>query len=714
MSNTWLFIILGICFVALMYVLYNFISIKKMDEGTEQMKKMSGIIRDGANVFIKKEFTTIAIVIAVLAVLFTLFIEKFSGLTYLFGAAMSSIVCILGMKSATYANVRTANKARETLSIGQTVKVALKGGSISGLSVQAFGLLGLIVIVLISGINTVKSNGIISIDALLTNASIIRITTYSLGCSTVAMFNRVAGGNYTKAADISADILGKIRNDLPEDDSRVPNVIADFIGDNVNDIAGNCSDLLESFVATIAASIIVALGFVSNGTLIETHELFKATALFPLVMAGGGLLSCVLGIIFVSIRKMGDSPSKELNLATYISAGLTLIVTGVLSYVAFSGADKADIQAIGWKIGWATPWVCSILGLASGVAIGMITEYYTSTDYKPTRTIAEYATEGEAFVVTKGDAVGSKSCMLPILIIGASLIVAGAIGSFYGIAIASLGMLSFVGTTVSIDAFGPIADNAGGLAESCHLPEDVRNITDKLDAVGNTTAAIGKGFAIGSAAFATVSLICAFVGNFTTHGIAMPKVTDYQFIAGCIIGGALIEFFIALLTDNTIAAAKELADVGDKQLQDPAILKGEKDPDYNELVRLATSSALKRMLIPSIIAILVPLVTGIFFGLEIVLGILLGATIVAIPRAIFMGNSGGAFDNAKKYIESGAIPGHGKGSAAHKAAVTGDTIGDTRKDVVGVALDIFIKMMSTVATTLFLVIATLYSIIGLL
>ena len=714
MDNIWLFIILGICFVALMYVLYNFISIKKMDEGTEQMKKMSGIIRDGANVFIKKEFTTIAIVIAVLAVLFTLFIEKFSGLTYLFGAAMSSIVCILGMKSATYANVRTANKARETLSIGQTVKVALKGGSISGLSVQAFGLLGLIVIVLISGINTVKSNGIISIDALLTNASIIRITTYSLGCSTVAMFNRVAGGNYTKAADISADILGKIRNDLPEDDSRVPNVIADFIGDNVNDIAGNCSDLLESFVATIAASIIVALGFVSNGTLIETHELFKATALFPLVMAGGGLLSCVLGIIFVSIRKMGNSPSKELNLATYISAGLTLIVTGVLSYVAFSGADKADIQAIGWKIGWATPWVCSILGLASGVAIGMITEYYTSTDYKPTRTIAEYATEGEAFVVTKGDAVGSKSCMLPILIIGASLIVAGAIGSFYGIAIASLGMLSFVGTTVSIDAFGPIADNAGGLAESCHLPEDVRNITDKLDAVGNTTAAIGKGFAIGSAAFATVSLICAFVGNFTTHGIEMPKVTDYQFIAGCIIGGALIEFFIALLTDNTIAAAKELADVGDKQLQDPAILKGDKDPDYNELVRLATSSALKRMLLPSIIAILVPLVIGIFFGLEIVLGILLGATIVAIPRAIFMGNSGGAFDNAKKYIESGAIPGHGKGSAAHKAAVTGDTIGDTRKDVVGVALDIFIKMMSTVATTLFLVIATVYSVIGIL
>lgn len=714
MDNYWLFIILGICFVALLYVLYNFISIKKMDEGTEQMKKMSGIIRDGANVFIKKEFTTIAIVIAVLAVLFTLFIEKFSGLTYLFGATMSSVVCILGMKSATYANVRTANKAKESLSIGQTVKVALKGGSISGLSVQAFGLLGLIVIVLISGLTTDKSNGLIPIESLLTNASIIRITTYSLGCSTVAMFNRVAGGNYTKAADISADILGKIRNDLPEDDSRVPNVIADFIGDNVNDIAGNCSDLLESFVATIAATIIVAIGFVTNGHVIEGADLFSATTYFPLVMAGGGLLACVLGIIIVSIRKMGDNPSKELNLATYISAGLTLLITGALSYLAFGKVDAEALRTLGWKIGWATPWVCSILGLVSGVAIGMITEYYTSTDFKPTRTIAEYATEGEAFVVTKGDAVGSKSCLFPILIIGTSLVVAGAIGSFYGIAIASLGMLSFVGTTVSIDAFGPIADNAGGLAESCHLPEDVRQITDKLDAVGNTTAAIGKGFAIGSAAFATVSLICAFVGNFTTHELPMPQVTDYTFIAGCIIGGALIEFFIALLTDNTIAAAKELADVGDKQLQDPAILRGEKDPDYNELVRLATTSALKRMLLPSVIAIAVPFVVGIFFGLEIVLGILLGATVVAIPRAIFMGNSGGAFDNAKKYIESGAIAGHGKGSAAHKAAVTGDTIGDTRKDVVGVALDIFIKMMSTVSTTLFLVIAILHNVIGIL
>ena len=716
MQQWWLFIVIGICLIAALFVIYNYFKIKRMDEGTDRMVKMSGIIREGANVFILKEFKTIGIVVASLALLFSLFIESFSGLTYLLGAAMSSVVCIVGMKSATYANVRTANKARTSLSIGETVKVALSGGSISGLAVQACGLLGIVLIVLLSGVGTsdqaistltgiklFNGCGIVKIDALLTNTSVMRITTYALGCSTVAMFNRVAGGNYTKAADISADILGKIRNDLPEDDSRVPNVIADFIGDNVNDIAGNCSDLLESFVATIAASIVIAISLLESG-LINSKALFDCAYLFPLVMAGGGLLGCVLGILIVTIRKMGDNPSKELNLATYISAGITLVICGVLSFVAFKDADFA---ALGWKIGWASPFVSACLGIVSGVAIGLITEYYTSADYAPTRTIAEYATEGEAFVVTKGDAVGSKSCLFPILIIGVSLIVSGLLCGTYGIAIAALGMLSFVGTTVSIDAFGPIADNAGGLAESCHLDPDVREITDKLDSVGNTTAAIGKGFAIGSAAFATVSLICAFVGHFAEA----PKISDFLLIAGAIIGGGLIEFFCALLTDNTIKSAKELADVGDRQLSQPGVLTGEVEPDYNELVRLATSSALKRMLVPSIIALAVPLVAGAIFGPELVLGILLGSTIVAIPRAIFMGNSGGAFDNAKKYIESGAIEGHGKGTAAHKAAVTGDTIGDTRKDVVGVALDIFIKMMSTVATTLFVLISALYALV---
>jgi len=730
MNNSLLWIIIAVCVLAVLFVVYNYIKIKNMPEGNETMVKMSGIIREGANVFIKKEFTTIAIVIAILAVLFSLFIEKWSGLTYLVGALMSSVVCILGMKSATYANVRTANKAKESLSIGETVKVALAGGSISGLSVQAMGLVGLVAIVMISGIgpqsiDTLSGTGlkeyegcgIIAIDALLTNNAIMRITTYSLGCSTVAMFNRVAGGNYTKAADISADILGKIRNDLPEDDSRVPNVIADFIGDNVNDIAGNCSDLLESFVATMSASLIVAVALISKYEILvlanqaeAVGKIFSVTYMYPLLIAGGGLLSCVIGLFIVSVRKMGNDPSKELNLATYISAGLTMVVSFVLTYVFFDKLGADVCKLLGFKAGWISPWICAALGLASGVLIGIITEYYTSADYKPTQEIAEFATEGEAFVVTKGDAVGSKSCLLPIVIIAVSLLVSGIIAGTYGIAIASLGMLSFVGTTVSIDAFGPIADNAGGLAESCHLAPEVRVITDKLDSVGNTTAAIGKGFAIGSAAFATVSLIVAFVGNFKG---SVPTIDSFTVIAGCLIGGALIEFFSALLTDNTIKAAKELADVGDKQLSVPGVLEGKVEPDYNELVRLATQSALKRMLLPSIIALLVPVVAGAIFGPELVVGILLGATIVAIPRAIFMGNSGGAFDNAKKYIESGAIKGHGKGTAAHKAAVTGDTIGDTRKDVVGVALDIFIKMMSTVANTLFVVISAIYALIGI-
>ncbi len=703
MNPIWLWAVVGLCVLAVVYVAYNYFSIKKMGEGTERMVELSSIIRSGANVFIKKEFTTIGIVVISIAVLFTLFIEKFSGLTYIFGALMSTTVCVMGMKSATYANVRTANVARESLSIGKTVKVALSGGSISGLLVQALGLIGLVIIVLIDGLEGISGTGILNITALATNPSVMRITTYSLGCSTVAMFNRVAGGNYTKAADISADILGKIRNDLPEDDSRVPNVIADFIGDNVNDIAGNCSDLLESFVATVTASIIIALGFSGMFT--------QLAYIFPIVIAGGGLLGCLIGLIFASIKKMGDNPSKELNLATYISAGVSILACGIGAYIAFGNATIP--QEAGFKIGWASPWVCAILGIISGVAIGIITEYYTSGDYKPTQKIAEYATEGEAFVVTKGDAVGSRSCLMPILIIGISLVISGFLCGTYGIAIASLGMLSFVGTTVSIDAFGPIADNAGGLAESCHLDANVRVITDKLDSVGNTTAAIGKGFAIGSAAFATVSLIVAFISNFGAP-VVLEGSTLFIIVAGLIIGGALIEFFCALLTDNTIDSAKELADVGDKQLSDPDVLSGKKQPDYNELVRLATTSALKKMLFPSIIALAVPVVGGALFGLEFVLGILLGSTIVAIPRAIFMGNSGGAFDNAKKFIESGCLTGHGKGSAAHKAAVTGDTIGDTRKDVVGVALDIFIKMMSTVSTTLFVVIYALHNIIGLL
>ena len=690
-----IYAVLAVIVLAICYVAFNFIRIKKMSEGTAELAEMAGIIRSGASAFMVTEYKTITIVVVALAVLFSLFVEKTSGLTFVLGALMSSAVCVLGMRSATYANVRTANKARESRSIGETVKVALCGGSISGLAVQAFGMPGLVVILMVYPVNgqTLGESGHGFIDVGLTGITpcLIRVTTYSLGCSVVAMFNRVAGGNYTKAADISSDILAKIRHDLPEDDSRVPNVVADFIGDNVNDIAGNCSDLLESFVATMAAAIMIA------GMLFRADAaMLTSAASFPIVLAGGGLLSCLIGLGLAAVKKMGDNPSKELNLATWISAGMTILVGLAASWLFFGQSGVTLPES--FRIGWLSPWVATVLGILSGVAIGIITEYYTSTDFKPTRVLAEIAEEGEAFVVTKGDAIGSRSCLLPVLLIAISLILAGFLCGIYGVALSALGMLAFVGATVSIDAFGPIADNAGGLAESCHLDADVRVITDKLDSVGNTTAAIGKGFAIGSAAFATVSLIVAYVSSYSTELVL--NIASFWVIAGGILGGALIEYFAALLTDNTIESAKIMADDGDKLLSIPGVLEGKVKPDYNRMIQTATKQALRKMLLPSVLALMIPVIGGLLFGVEFVGGLLVGATIVAIPRAIFMGNSGGAFDNAKKYIESGAIKGHGKGTAAHKAAVTGDTIGDTRKDVVGVALDIFIKSMSTVANTL--------------
>jgi K(+)-stimulated pyrophosphate-energized sodium pump len=699
MSLTWIITVLCIIMVTLAYVVWNYIRIRKMPEGTADMVDMAAIIRSGANAFMKTEYKTIAIVVFLILLALSLFVEKTSGITFLMGATMSSCACVLGMKSATYANVRTANKARESMSIGDTVKVALCGGSISGLSVQAFGMLGLVAVLLIwGGVNHQTDGSGLLIHLQGVNASVIRISTYSLGCSLVAMFNRVAGGNYTKAADISADILGKIRNDLPEDDSRIPNVIADFIGDNVNDIAGNCSDLLESFVATMSATIMIAVIMYQKFSI---DQMFNPTVIFPIILAGAGLLSCLIGMLYANVKKMGSNPSHELNLATWISAGLTVILGLGASWLIFGKMDAATFETFGWKASWLSPWICAVFGLASGVGIGSITEYYTSSDFRPTRKLAEMAPEGDAFIITKGDAIGSRSCLLPILMIGIALFVSGRIGGTYGIAVASLGMLAFVGTTVSIDAFGPIADNAGGLAESCHLSDKVRVITDKLDAVGNTTAAIGKGFAIGSAAFATVSLIVSYVGNYTSANSEMIlNIANFTVVAGAVIGGALVEYFSAILTDNTIESARAMADEGDKLLSVPGVMEGTVRPDYNRMIQMATQGALRKMLFPSILAMFIPVLGGFVFGVDFVGGLLIGATIVAIPRAIFMGNSGGAFDNAKKYIESGSLKGHGKGTAAHKSAVTGDTVGDTRKDVVGVALDIFIKTMSTVANTL--------------
>lgn len=690
----------GVILLAILNIIYNYVKVRQMSSGTEEMIRLAETIRNGASTFLKVEYRTISVIVLVLAGIFSLFIEKTSGATFLIGAAMSSAACILGMKSATHCNVRTTNRARISLSIGETVKTALNGGSISGLSVHAFGLLGLATIYFAFGGIKVHSPGAGFLANFGTNASVMRFTTYSLGCSTVAMFNRVAGGNYTKAADISADILAKIRHDMPEDDRRNPCTIADFIGDNVNDIAGNCSDLLESFVATMVAAMIIAMTMYRAELVGETPAVpeatFDAMVMFPMMIGAGGLLACILGMLYISVKRLRGHPGRDLDSATYTSAMLTVVLTGGIAYLTF--ADKPLYPE--FLLGWASPWISTVLGILAGVMIGMVTERYTSTDFAPTRKLAEIAPEGDAFVVTKGDAIGSRSVLVPAIIISAAIVFSGKLCGGYGIAMAALGMLSFVGTTVSIDAFGPISDNAGGIAESCNLNASVRKITDELDAAGNTTAAIGKGFAIGSAALATVSLITAYVGNYTAVGQEpVLNAAAFAVVAGMILGGGLIEYFSALLTDNTIEAARKMADIGDEILTDE-VIAGTAEPDYDACIREASNNALGYMVLPSVLAMLVPVVGGILLGFEFVGGILVGATIVAIGKAIFMGNSGGAFDNAKKYIESDKLKGHPKGSDAHKASVTGDTVGDTRKDVVGVALDIFIKMMSTVANTL--------------
>ncbi|MBR0148959.1 MAG: sodium-translocating pyrophosphatase [Lachnospiraceae bacterium] len=696
-------------FLAAIFIYANYAALQKLKDGTDRMKELAGIISSGAETFMKREYKVIVPVAIAIAVIFSLFIEVSSGITFLLGALMSSIGCVLGMIGAVKANVKTANTARETLSIGSTVQTALSGGIISGITIHAAGLLGLATLIIISGGFDLTRTG----HGLLTNVPqiliVTRVSTYSLGCSVVAMFNRIAGGNYTKAADISADIVGKTKFGLDEDDSKNPNTIADFIGDNVNDIAGNCSDLLESFVATLSASIlIVSRMFTAEDVAFQQNAYF-----YPVLLATMGLVGCLIGLLYAIKHKAGDDPAKELNIATYLSAGLTMIFGLALSYYFFNSVAIP----VSFKVGWVSPFIAATCGIISGVGVGRITEIYTSTEYRYVKGIAQMSTEGPAFVVTKGDEVGSRSCLAPVALIGVAVLISYLTCGFYGLAISSVGMLAFVGAIVSQDAFGPIADNAGGIAESCELDPHVREITDNLDAVGNTTAAIGKGLAIGSAAMATVALIFAYVSSYMTGDIPDLNFASPLVVVGGLIGGALVEFFSALLTGNTIDSAYLMAEEGVRQLSKPGVIEGKVKPDYNHVIDMAANEALRKMLTPSLIAMIVPVVSGFLFGPEFVGGLLVGMTIVAVPRAIFMGNSGGAYDNAKKYVESGRLEYKAveydengnekevskiaqKGSEEHKATVVGDTVGDTRKDVVGVALDIFIKTSSTVANTM--------------
>lgn len=685
--------------IALGFAAFNYTKVKNMDEGTETMSEIAEAIRVGANAFVTYEYKIIAIVVAVLAVLF-IFMSWQSAVCFVIGVLMSAAAGWAGMKIATYANVRVSNKARETKNIGETLKVAFRGGSVMGLCVGGFALLGLFLVYLIFGFGM----GLMTIDAIRNGAVFTQcLSCYALGCSIVAMFNRVGGGIYTKAADMGADLVGKTEAHIPEDDPRNPATIADNVGDNVGDVAGLGSDLLESYVGAISSGIILAshlflVSAATNGRFSEA--LLEKMFYYPLVFAACGLIACVLGIAFVLFKKGSDNPHKDLNIATFVSAGLTILCGFIATYLLFNDASIAGaIKEAGFNLGFISPWIAATIGVVSGVIIGMIAEYYTSYDYKPTRMIAEASKEGAALTITQGLAVGMKSCMAPLILLGVATFASYAVAGMFGISMAAIGMLSFVSTTVSVDTYGPISDNAGGIAEMSELEPEVRQITDKLDSVGNTTAAIGKGFAIGSASLAALSLMVSYLYSFNDPTTPLElNFTNPLILAGAMVGAAVPFLFSGILIEAVAKAARKMVEEVRRQFKEiPGILEGKAKPDYKTCIEISSQGALKEMRFPAILSILVPLVAGFLFGPWFVGGVLIGATLSAIMLAIFTGNAGGAWDNGKKYIESGAIEGQKKGSPAHDAAVVGDTVGDPLKDTVGPSLDILIKIMSTVS-----------------
>lgn len=721
-----LILVIVAALLALGYAAFNFIGVKKLDEGTDRMSEIAEAIRVGANAFITYEYKIIGIVVVIIAIMFAAIFSvqygKFSwepSVCFIIGVVMSASAGWVGMKIATYANVRVSNTARKTKNIGSTLKVALKGGSVMGLCVGGFALLGLFLVYIIFGYGL----NMISISALRDGQHIFTqcLSCYALGCSIVAMFNRVGGGIYTKAADMGADLVGKTEAHIPEDDPRNPATIADNVGDNVGDVAGLGSDLLESFVGAISSAIILAVSlFLSNiaNKLTVSDTLLMKMMYFPLVFAAIGLIASCLGISYVLIKKGSDSPHRDLNISTWSAAVITIIGGFVATYFMFKPETKAVLDVAGFKTGYTSPWIAASLGVISGVIIGAIAEYYTSYDYNPTKKIAESAKEGAALTITQGLAVGMKSCMLPLIILGITTYVSYAVSGMFGIAMAAVGMLSFVSATVSVDTYGPISDNAGGIAEMSELEPEVREITDKLDSVGNTTAAIGKGFAIGSASFAALSLMVSFLYAFQPEGSQLElNFTNPLILAGALIGGALPFLFSGMLIEAVANAARKMVDEVRRQFKEiPGILEGKAKPDYKTCIEISSQGALKEMRMPAILSIIFPVISGFLFGPYFVGGLLIGATLSAIMLAIFTGNAGGAWDNAKKYIESGVFEGQGKGSPAHDAAVVGDTVGDPLKDTVGPSLDILIKIMSTVslvAAVLFYNYNLLYLIFGI-